>query len=201
MEEIKSYFDEKVAEIVQASSKPKKILRWKMPGNERQFEHNESLLQCIRATKSLIAADKKEQAIDKLKDLESVVNKRIKLIKIADRSEAGWAAANEYEDADALGSDSEDEKRIKRADAQALKKRKLSQTKKSVGFQASGSSDNFQGGYRRTASTSDQRFFRGSDQPSSAGRKSFKYEDKCFACGLPGHWRINCPTTTDRKFK
>ena len=45
---------------------------------------------------------------------------RIKLIRIADKSELGWETVNQYE-VDELASDSEDDKRIYRSERRAEK--------------------------------------------------------------------------------
>ena len=77
--------------------------------------------------------DKLDEASDALKQksyekvkvaLESgteLVSKRVKAIKLADKSECGWATVNEYL-SDELASDSDDEKKIYRAERRAERK-------------------------------------------------------------------------------
>ena len=77
--------------------------------------------------------DKLDEASDALKQksyekvkvfLESgteLVSKHVKAIKLADKSEFGWATVNEYL-SDELASDSDDEKRIYRAERRAERK-------------------------------------------------------------------------------
>ena len=50
-----------------------------------------------------------------------LVSERIKAVKLADKSEFGWATVNEYL-SDELASDSDDEKRIYRAERRAERK-------------------------------------------------------------------------------
>ena len=51
------------------------------------------------------------------------IQKRQKLIKLADKSEAGWLAVEEYE-SDELADNSDDEKRIKTAQDKASRRKK-----------------------------------------------------------------------------
>ena len=57
-----------------------------------------------------------------------LINKRMKIIKIADRSEFGWATVKEYE-ADDLASNSDDERRLYRSEKRA--KRAILKAKRS----------------------------------------------------------------------
>ena len=60
-----------------------------------------------------------------VKRASELFEKRRKLIKLADKSEAGWLAVDVYE-SDDLADDSADEKRIKRAKEKAVKNKKES---------------------------------------------------------------------------
>ena len=66
---------------------------------------------------------------DSLNAASKFIVRRNKLIRIADKSEAGWAAVDEYL-FDEVASGSEDEKKICAADKRALKKKKNSQMAK-----------------------------------------------------------------------
>ena len=55
-----------------------------------------------------------DRAREVLREGTDLISRRQKLIKFADRSEAGWAVVDEYVD-DNLADDSEDEKRMERA--------------------------------------------------------------------------------------
>ena len=59
-----------------------------------------------------LALEKAKQSLRMGKD---ALAHRQKLIKVADRSELGWAVVAEY-NADALAADSDDEKRLERAE-------------------------------------------------------------------------------------
>ena len=64
-------------------------------------------------------------------DARGQIRQRNKLIKLADMSESGWAVVAEYE-AHQLASDSDDEKRIQKAEARANRKAKESRVKRSA---------------------------------------------------------------------
>ena len=82
---------------------------------------------------SLQVLDKLDEASDALKQKlyekvkvapesgTELVSKRVKAIKLADESEYGWVTVNEYL-SDELASDSDDEKRIYRAERRAGRK-------------------------------------------------------------------------------
>ena len=69
-----------------------------------------------------------EKARNVLQEGEELIAQRQKLIRIADRSEHGWATVEEYVD-DELADHSEDEKRLLKADVRAAKRLKTSKEK------------------------------------------------------------------------
>ena len=87
------------------------------------------------------------------------LKKQNKLVCIADKSIAGWDAANEY-GSDSVASESEDEKRIGRAEQRALSKRKYSMETKtvSIAMQLGFSSGSSVSGSRNYACNSGQPF-------------------------------------------
>jgi len=58
-----------------------------------------------------------------------LLRQRQKMILLADSSELGWREVNEYE-SNPIASDSEDERKIYRAEARALKKAKAEKARK-----------------------------------------------------------------------
>ena len=163
-----------------APTPPPKPIEFKSAGNKAQFEHQEKILFAITQAKSLLRSDP-DKAEELLSDAIEGINKRIKHIRIADKSESGWQAVKEYM-SDEIASDSEDEKRIRKADSAAMQKRK----KRDV---------------ERRAKRSRSQPFRfhpfPSNQGPSRGRGNFRQyqarEGTCFGCGHPGHIHKNCP--------
>ena len=109
-----------------ADRKAERPYHYQRKGNEEQATFNDGLrdhlgeaeIQMSRAARILeqgpakIALEKAKQSIRMGKE---ALAHRQKLIKVADRSELGWAVVAEY-DADALAADSDNEKRLERAE-------------------------------------------------------------------------------------
>lgn len=133
-----------------------------------------------------------------LREGTDFISRRQKLIKFADRSEAGWAVVDEYVDDD-LADDSEDEKRMERAERMA--ERKLAKRRKAT--QETGGMKwrfLFDGSSRQeevTPTRAPQLLLtsRAPFQPSSgSGIPSFDgVSGGCFQCGRFSHFKRDCP--------
>lgn len=165
---------------------------------------------------AVAALEKNPAAVEKAKELlkegEELIKDRQKQIKIADRSEFGWVTVDEYVE-DELAEDSDDEKRLFRAEGRAKRKIKSSDDKKKKGFAKRqgfrGKDTTFQG------QTMLGRFQRGFDSFSGGGTGLFnpinpqirKPENlslqgsigPCFQCGKVGHLRKYCPLQQSRQ--
>ena len=98
-------------------------------GNENQFKHQVKVLSKLKEAKSQLespefnletlvnAKSRIEEGIDMIKE-------RQKLIKLADSSELGWKVVNEYV-SNPIADDSDDEKKMARAQARAETNMKL----------------------------------------------------------------------------
>ena len=92
------------------------------------MEHVTQSLSFVDSLKSLVDLENSEnhqvsalilKLNDSLKAASKAIKRRNKLIRIADKSEAGWAKVDEYL-SDKVASDSEDEKKIRAAEQRAL---------------------------------------------------------------------------------
>ncbi|XP_033758108.1 uncharacterized protein LOC117340457 [Pecten maximus] len=133
-------------------------------------EADEISLHDPQATKSLIA-----EGMD-------LINHRQKLIKLADTSEAGWKAVEEYI-SNPLASDSDDEKRMDRARSRADRKIKAAK-QKSTKWRSRYSP------YQRSTYSTPAEHSGQSDKviPVRTPRPGV-----CYGCGRAGHWRSECP--------
>ena len=199
IEDLKNYFDKKIEELAARNFPPHEVqptiaaippVIFKSKGNQHQYDHQQKTLDLIEKAQACIARKKLEEADSFLLEAKDAINKRIKLIKIADKSEGGWQTVLEYM-SDEVASDTDDEKRIRRANTAALQKRK----KKSAEYKA-----------KRMRSSGSRQSVRWRPQnsiPSTSGytpsphtfRRAPGTADICFACGLSGHWRKACPNT------
>ena len=97
-------------------------------GNENQYRFCEDVEERLETTSAAIAraergAGREElaRAKEAAKEGMELLTHRKKLIKLADRSEVGWAVVEEYVDDD-LADDSDDERRMEKAERAAERK-------------------------------------------------------------------------------
>ena len=121
------------------------------------------------------------------------MRKRQKPIKIADKSEFGWLAAREY-DEDEIESNSDDDKRLKKAEkaSMAKYKRKSQRNVRRLDARYSGfnSKPYSPAGFQEYT----QHWQRSRNLRSLSNNvPSFNPARQwCFACGNYGHWRAQC---------
>ena len=78
----------------------------KSEGNKQQFDHETKVLEVLEESITSLDQQKYDKARDALSKGMDLIKFRLKLIRIADKSECGWKTVNEYV-TDELGKDSE----------------------------------------------------------------------------------------------
>lgn len=165
--------------------------KWKREGNRIQFELNSEILTDIRQAKWGVENNKIEYTSEVLEEIERKIQKRNKLIQIADSSEGGWETVRQYE-ARPVASDSEDDRRIARAENRAIKRKKAKKGNfhyKSFNERRDGNNNNNFG----------SELFPGhqmSSRTQQSKNQSFRAYGSCFSCGYFGHFRKDCPNNT-----
>ena len=178
---------------------------FKKKGNERQYRHNEEVR--LKVSDAASALSETPPAVEKAKTLleegEKLIVDRQKLIRIADRSENGWATVDEYVE-DELADNSDDEKRLNRADARASKKLKAQKNGKGTrkpnpyAYRKNfNNSHNWSFGPAAGQSMPPSMYPMVPTQPGAmypAGTGvGMAALGPCFECGMPGHYRKYCP--------
>ena len=159
----------------------------KSPGNKIQFEFNEEVISGIEKVQKRLKSSNKD-CYKLCEEIITKINKRNKLIRIADNSLAGWVTVHQYETND-VASDSEDDKKLRQAENRALraiKDKRRFQPYKSI--RSTGTSLD-----APVAAGSQQQLFRQyGDSRNYWKRREPSSYDVCFHCKTAGHWRKNC---------
>ena len=207
IEVLRAEFRKEQEETAERAAKKARLsaeVSFKRKGNERQYHFNESLqeqlhtantrLQEVSAS-SLTVSSALQQAQLAIEEGTRMLKLRQKAIRLADRSEFGWSFVAEY-DADELADDSDDERKIEKAEKAAERKAAMAKKKGGRSVQQSAS-------YGREAPSN--RFLQGRRVPDVVpaqqspavfpGRqmRPVTGAGACFFCGEFGHFRRNCP--------
>ena len=107
------------------------VLSFNYKGNRIQHGFNLNFIEDMEVLIPLIQKGSISRATKAVTNMIEDPQKRNKLIKIADKSPAGWNTIQEYL-SDDLASDSEDNKKLKATEARALRKQKIKVKNNSV---------------------------------------------------------------------
>ena len=119
---------------------------------KHQFDFNERVADVLDDALASIPSTSSDTSSEKLlQEGMKLIDERQKLIKMADRSEFGWGLITEYQ-ADELADNSEDERRIHKAEKAAekrlIKKKKKMESQKATAQRRSSSRTGFGAGPR-----------------------------------------------------
>ena len=178
---------------------------FKKKGHEKQYLFNDEIKDKVDSAAAMVAKvtpatakDKEllDNATKELKEGVDAILVRQKLIRLADRSEFGWDAINEYE-ADKLVSNEDDAKRLEKAE-KAAKQKALKKKKAAYSRGGRGKGQRFNGPPMRqlppppsSPSSSVQPLAGGMMQPRGTSYR-YRVPGPCFNCLEMGHLKANC---------
>ena len=77
-------------------AKQNKKVEFKYKANKKQYDFNSDILERVKETTDLTEKRQESKALKSLDKVVEVLNGRNKLIRMADKSQAGWDVAEEY---------------------------------------------------------------------------------------------------------
>ena len=115
------FVEERFNQIISANKKTQRQLHdqetiqtkpFTHTGNERQYSLSTTVMQHLEDAKDSLHDNSLRDTARSINKAIDLLQKRNKMIRLADRSQADWATVKEYEDDD-LADDSADERRLR----------------------------------------------------------------------------------------
>ena len=157
--------------------------------NEDQYKAATKTLEYLEDAKDSLESKDVQKAQQAIEEGIVTVKERQKLILLADQSKYGWNTVKEYKQHE-LAENSEDEKKIYKAEARAARRSRRNLSGRSLSNHRSVSTSSTVSSQQSAIPTiisargSSDRGALASPKPSPG---------TCFACGKSGHWRSSCP--------
>ena len=157
--------------------------------NEDQYRFNSKLMDALDEAKSSCSTQNLDKVKESLEKGENLLAERQKHILLADKSDYGWMVIQEHKKND-LADDSDDQKKIIRAEARA----RTNQNSQKAKSRMTASRREFPKNQSVEAVSNTD--VSSALKPIPTIDAQFRNQTKpgcCFACNKPGHWRAQCP--------
>ena len=159
----------------------------KKPSNSDQYSHGLAVLDNLEEAVDALENEDIDKAKKLLNEDKDIVNKRLKLVQLADRED--WLVVNEFR-TDELAETPEEERRIKKAKKSATLKRGKFRKEKEI-------SRNFSRNNSPASATAvySNQYSRPDSMPGYTSQRYKRSYDNvvCFQCGRLGHYRSFSP--------
>ena len=164
--------------------------RFKKKGNEDQYKFNLKVGDATEEAKEACSSKQLDKIPASLEKGEKLLSERQEHILLAEKSDFGWSLIQEYKRND-LAEDSDDEKKIIRAEARARTQAKQNLTRSRSRF---GSIRREPSTFTPVAAASPSQVYSISARPIPKVQPRLQTKPgSYFACNKPGYWRAQCP--------